>query len=52
MDDPCALVSQRTARGVKILQKAGAGGAITMLPLPKELTSKQIVNIMGKKTGA
>lgn len=46
----CTLVSQRTERGLAILKKAVADGAINMHELPKERASKRILNMaQGKK---
>ncbi len=48
--EQCTLVSQRSARGREILDRAAAAGAITMYPLPPERFSRRINNMAaGKK---
>lgn len=45
------LVSQRTARGLALLEQASADGAINLHTLPRERTSKRILNMArGKKS--
>lgn len=47
----CTLVSQRTARGLRLLEQAVADGAVVLHPLPRERTSKRILNMArGKKS--
>jgi coenzyme F420 hydrogenase subunit beta len=47
----CTLVSQRTARGLRLLEQAVADGAVVLHKLPRERTSKRILNMArGKKS--
>ncbi|MEN8233089.1 MAG: Coenzyme F420 hydrogenase/dehydrogenase, beta subunit C-terminal domain [Thermodesulfobacteriota bacterium] len=47
----CTLVSQRTERGLEILQRAEENGAITIYNLPAERYSRRIINMVnGKKS--
>jgi len=47
----CTLISQRTKRGMSLLEQAVAEGYISMHELPKERASKRILNMArGKKS--
>ncbi|MHB8788734.1 MAG: Coenzyme F420 hydrogenase/dehydrogenase, beta subunit C-terminal domain [Desulfobulbaceae bacterium] len=47
----CTLVSQRTGRGLRLLEQAVADGALVLHPLPRERASKRILNMArGKKS--
>jgi hypothetical protein len=47
----CTLVSQRTAKGLRLLEQAMADGAVVLHQLPRERTSKRILNMArGKKS--
>ena len=46
----CTLVSQRTAKGLRLLEQAAADGAVVLHQLPRERASKRILNMArGKK---
>lgn len=47
----CTLVSQRTAKGLRLLEQAMADGAVVLHPLPRERASRRILNMArGKKS--